>query len=200
MSAIEESQEDTAEYSISSSTTGTMESQRPRAGNIHFYCFENNYQGHHFLLIKYSDLFYICRKWPWLGTFICSIFSHKCYSWSWSSQLPSSVWPSGWHCSCYCRARCKYSGPCGSFQYTNETVLTETWFQVLILWIVGALLILAHCAEKAGALTLQDVLQAACGQTGLITCSIVVALYCFGTCVTFLIIIGDQSDRGNSSV
>lgn len=58
------------------------------------------------------------------------------------------------------------------------------------------MLILAHCADKAGALTLQDVLQAACGKTGLISCSVLVALYCFGTCVTFLIIIGDQFDRG----
>ncbi|XP_026277621.1 putative sodium-coupled neutral amino acid transporter 7 [Frankliniella occidentalis] len=75
-------------------------------------------------------------------------------------------------------------------------ILTALTVQaVLIVWIVGALLILAHCADKAGALTIQDVLQAACGKTGLITCSILVALYCFGTCVTFLIIIGDQFDR-----
>ncbi|KAJ1523832.1 hypothetical protein ONE63_010390 [Megalurothrips usitatus] len=66
---------------------------------------------------------------------------------------------------------------------------------VLLFWIVGGLLILAHCSDKAGALTLQDVLQAACGKTGLIVCSITIALYCFGTCVTFLIIIGDQFDR-----
>ncbi|KAK3927420.1 Putative sodium-coupled neutral amino acid transporter 7 [Frankliniella fusca] len=82
-----------------------------------------------------------------------------------------------------------------AFDQAGGILAALTVQAVLIVWIVGALLILAHCADKAGALTIQDVLQAACGKTGLITCSILVALYCFGTCVTFLIIIGDQFDR-----
>ncbi|KAK7871033.1 hypothetical protein R5R35_014096 [Gryllus longicercus] len=71
---------------------------------------------------------------------------------------------------------------------------------VLLVWIVGALLILAKCAEDVGATNLQEVLAALSGNTGLIACSVVVALYCFGTCVTFLIIIGDQFDRVLSSL
>ncbi|XP_067001609.2 sodium-coupled neutral amino acid transporter 7 [Anabrus simplex] len=39
-----------------------------------------------------------------------------------------------------------------------------------------------------------------CGRAGLVACSITVALYCFGTCITFLIIIGDQFDRVLASV
>ncbi|XP_069700262.1 sodium-coupled neutral amino acid transporter 7-like isoform X3 [Periplaneta americana] len=71
---------------------------------------------------------------------------------------------------------------------------------VLLFWIVGALLILAHCADATCARTLQDALEGLYGRPGLIACSVAVALYCFGTCVTFLIIIGDQFDRVLSSV
>jgi sodium-coupled neutral amino acid transporter 7/8 len=62
---------------------------------------------------------------------------------------------------------------------------------------MGGLLILAHCSDQTGARTLQDVMEGIYGRPGLIACSSAVALYCFGTCVTFLIIIGDQFDRGN---
>lgn len=65
---------------------------------------------------------------------------------------------------------------------------------------MGALLILAHCSDQTGARTLQDVLEGVCGRPGLIACSSAVALYCFGTCITFLIIIGDQFDRGACSI
>ena len=67
------------------------------------------------------------------------------------------------------------------------------------MWILGSLLILAHCSDETSARTLQDALEGVCGRPGLVICSTAVALYCFGTCVTFLIIIGDQFDRGNES-
>jgi len=69
-------------------------------------------------------------------------------------------------------------------------------FQILLAWIVAALVILAHCAGEIKATTLTDVLHTACGKPGRVACSLTTALYCFGTCVTFLIIIGDQFDRG----
>ena len=72
--------------------------------------------------------------------------------------------------------------------------------QVLLVWIVGALLILAHCADQTGATTLQEVLEGVYGRLGLYACSAVVALYCLGCCITFLIIIGDQFDRGTRSM
>lgn len=139
MNSIEESEEDNTKCSISS---GTMESQRPRAGN-------DPGSG------RLSAIFLVINAALGAGLL----------------NFPQA------------------------FDQAGGIVTAITVQGVLILWIVGALLILAHCADKAGALTLQDVLQAACGQTGLITCSILVALYCFGTCVTFLIIIGDQFDR-----
>jgi amino acid permease len=64
---------------------------------------------------------------------------------------------------------------------------------------MGSLLILAYCSDQTGARTLQDVLEGVYGRPGLIVCSTAVALYCFGTCITFLIIIGDQFDRGNEN-
>lgn len=69
-------------------------------------------------------------------------------------------------------------------------------FQVLLVCIGCGLLILAHSSFQVKAVTLQDTLQGVCGSATSIICSILVALYCFGTCITFLIIIGDQFDRG----
>ncbi len=43
--------------------------------------------------------------------------------------------------------------------------------------------------------TLQDALESACGPWGRRLTSLCVAVYCFGTTITFLIIIGDQFDR-----
>ncbi|XP_049860474.1 putative sodium-coupled neutral amino acid transporter 7 [Schistocerca gregaria] len=71
---------------------------------------------------------------------------------------------------------------------------------VLLVWILGALVTLAHCSDETGARTLQDILEGLCGTPGLIACCLCVALYCFGTCLTFLVIIGDQFDRVFSSL
>lgn len=80
-------------------------------------------------------------------------------------------------------------------------ILTAVCVQaVLLVWILGALLILAHCSDQTGASTLQDVLEGVCGRKGLVACALCIALYCFGTCVTFQIIIGDQFDRVLSSL
>nr|CAD7440196.1 unnamed protein product [Timema bartmani] len=80
-------------------------------------------------------------------------------------------------------------------------IITALSVQALLLfWIVAALIILAYCSDQAGATTLQEVLEWAWGRKGLWTGSLAVALYCFGTCITFLIIIGDQYDRILSSL
>ncbi|CAG0915152.1 unnamed protein product, partial [Notodromas monacha] len=71
--------------------------------------------------------------------------------------------------------------------------------QVGLLFFIGAsLLILAWCSDCGGFVsTYQDVMRI-CGIHWQRAASICVILYCYGTCVTFLIIIGDQSDRGLS--
>jgi len=48
--------------------------------------------------------------------------------------------------------------------------------------------------------TLQDIMGTVAGRTGTLVTSIIVAVYTFGTCITFLIIIGDQFDRAFASI
>ncbi|XP_037070828.1 putative sodium-coupled neutral amino acid transporter 7 [Pollicipes pollicipes] len=71
---------------------------------------------------------------------------------------------------------------------------------LLLVFIVAALLVLAECADHSASATYQDTVHGLLGTGGLWACSGVVALYCYGTCVTFLIVIRDQSDVVFSSL
>jgi len=66
---------------------------------------------------------------------------------------------------------------------------------VLVCCVCFGLLVLAHSSWHVHAATLHDTVAGTCGSKGSLVCSLLIALYCFGTCVTFLIIIGDQFDR-----
>ncbi|XP_064467041.1 sodium-coupled neutral amino acid transporter 7-like [Ornithodoros turicata] len=66
---------------------------------------------------------------------------------------------------------------------------------VVLIFVVVALLVLARCAETYKCSTYQEVVQHTCGMHFQRICSIAIALYCYGTCITFLVIIGDFSDR-----
>lgn len=66
---------------------------------------------------------------------------------------------------------------------------------VLGVFIIGSMLILIYCAQRHNNATYQDVVFSLCGKNARILCSVTVALYAFGTCVTFFIIIGDQLDK-----
>ena len=63
---------------------------------------------------------------------------------------------------------------------------------VLLVFIMTALIILAVTSDIKQSLTLQDVMDTVAGRVGRLTTSLIVAIYTFGTCITFLIIIGDQ--------
>ena len=63
---------------------------------------------------------------------------------------------------------------------------------VLLVFIMAALIILASTSDIKQSVTLQDVMFTVAGRAGRLTTSIIVAVYTFGTCITFLIIIGDQ--------
>jgi sodium-coupled neutral amino acid transporter 7/8 len=63
-----------------------------------------------------------------------------------------------------------------------------------------ALYVLAATSDLKGSVTLQETMQTAAGPWGGRLTSAVVAVYCFGTCITFLIIIGDQFDRAFASL
>ncbi|CAI9716143.1 Hypothetical predicted protein [Octopus vulgaris] len=62
----------------------------------------------------------------------------------------------------------------------------------LMIFVVAALLILVYCSDKNQSTNYQEVVFYLCGHQGLLWCSIAITLYCYGTCITFLIIIGDQ--------
>jgi len=66
---------------------------------------------------------------------------------------------------------------------------------VLLVFIMAALIILASASNLKNSATLQDVMHSVSGDWGRRITSFIVAIYCFGTCITFLVIIGDQFDR-----
>ncbi|XP_022238391.1 putative sodium-coupled neutral amino acid transporter 7 [Limulus polyphemus] len=66
---------------------------------------------------------------------------------------------------------------------------------VLIAFVVGALVILAYCSDRNNSSTYQEVVLAVCGKKVQQLCAVTVILYCYGTCITFIIIIGDQFER-----
>lgn len=70
--------------------------------------------------------------------------------------------------------------------------------QVLAVFIFISMIVLVYCAQVHSSASYQDVVLACCGRATHKLCSLVVALYSFGTCITFLIIIGDQLDKCKS--
>lgn len=63
---------------------------------------------------------------------------------------------------------------------------------VLMIFIVSSILILVYCSDIEGSNNYQEVVYSMCGNSGLLLCSLAITLYCFGTCITFMVIIGDQ--------
>ncbi|KYN29014.1 PREDICTED: putative sodium-coupled neutral amino acid transporter 7 [Trachymyrmex cornetzi] len=66
---------------------------------------------------------------------------------------------------------------------------------VLLVFITATLVILASCSNGTSTDTMQDTFAGLCGSKSLAFCGICVAVYSFGCCLTFLIIVGDQFDR-----
>ncbi|KAI4488690.1 hypothetical protein M0802_011398 [Mischocyttarus mexicanus] len=64
-----------------------------------------------------------------------------------------------------------------------------------LIFITAALIVLANCSDFTDSNTIQDTLATLCGPKSLYICALCVAIYSFGCCLTFLIIIGDQLDR-----
>ncbi|WAR11527.1 S38A7-like protein [Mya arenaria] len=63
---------------------------------------------------------------------------------------------------------------------------------VFLIFIIAAIMILAYCSDIKGATTYQDVVLSVCGKNAQRASAMFLTVYCFGTCITFLIIIGDQ--------
>jgi len=76
-------------------------------------------------------------------------------------------------------------------------ILVQT---VLLFFIMSALIILAKTSNINKSCTLQKVMFTAAGVWGRRATSVIITVYCLGTCITFLIIIGDHFDRAFTSL
>lgn len=74
----------------------------------------------------------------------------------------------------------------------GTSVVVQFGFLILI---TAALVILASSSNSTGTDTMQDTFAGLCGSKSLAFCGVCVAVYSFGCCLTFLIIVGDQFDR-----
>uniref|UniRef100_A0A8C5I5X4 Sodium-coupled neutral amino acid transporter 7 n=1 Tax=Gouania willdenowi TaxID=441366 RepID=A0A8C5I5X4_GOUWI len=67
----------------------------------------------------------------------------------------------------------------------------------MLIFIISGLVILGYCSLVCNESTYQDVVRATCGRVTGILCEVAIAIYTFGTCIAFFIVIGDQLDRCN---
>ncbi|XP_041930048.1 putative sodium-coupled neutral amino acid transporter 7 [Alosa sapidissima] len=66
---------------------------------------------------------------------------------------------------------------------------------IMMVFIITGLVILAYCSQVSNEGTYQEVVRAVCGRFMGVVCEVAIAVYTFGTCIAFLIIIGDQLDK-----
>ncbi|KAM3876646.1 sodium-coupled neutral amino acid transporter 7 [Diretmus argenteus] len=65
----------------------------------------------------------------------------------------------------------------------------------MLVFIISGLVILGYCSQVSNEGTYQEVVRASCGKVTGVLCEVAIAVYTFGTCIAFLIVIGDQLDR-----
>ncbi|KPP64845.1 putative sodium-coupled neutral amino acid transporter 7 [Scleropages formosus] len=65
----------------------------------------------------------------------------------------------------------------------------------MLVFIISGLVILGYCSQVSNETTYQEVVRAVCGRITGVICEVAIAIYTFGTCIAFLIIIGDQQDK-----
>jgi len=87
-----------------------------------------------------------------------------------------------------------------SFDTAGGVLVAVMVQAVLLVFIMSALVILARTSDIKKSVTLQEIMGTVAGRTGTLLTSIIVTIYTFGTCITFLIIIGDQFDRAFDSL
>ena len=82
----------------------------------------------------------------------------------------------------------------------NENFLIQHLFfhlsQSLLVFITGAFLILAYCAENHGSQNFQEIIREVLGPGAYILTQIVIMLYMYGSTVAYMILIGDQLEKG----
>lgn len=66
---------------------------------------------------------------------------------------------------------------------------------LMMVLLISTMLVLVHCADLNNDNTYHDVLLSMCGRRAQQCAALSILLTCYGICITFLIIIGDQYDR-----
>lgn len=79
-----------------------------------------------------------------------------------------------------------------AYQQAGGVLIAVLIQAILLVFVVCAIMILAYCSDINKSLTYQDVVESVCGKNAQRLCAFTIMTYCFGTCITFLIIIGDQ--------
>lgn len=75
-------------------------------------------------------------------------------------------------------------------------VYFAAFLQIIMMFVlICTMLILVHCADVNNDNTYHDVLLSLCGRRAQQFAAVSILLTCYGICITFLIIIGDQYDR-----
>ncbi|KAM9366106.1 sodium-coupled neutral amino acid transporter 7 [Symphorus nematophorus] len=65
----------------------------------------------------------------------------------------------------------------------------------MLIFIISGLVILGYCSQVSNESTYQEVVRATCGKVTGVLCEVAIAIYTFGTCIAFFIVIGDQLER-----
>ncbi|XP_071381275.1 sodium-coupled neutral amino acid transporter 7 [Centroberyx affinis] len=65
----------------------------------------------------------------------------------------------------------------------------------MLIFIISGLVILGYCSQVSNESSYQEVVRASCGKVTGVICEVAIAVYTFGTCIAFFIVIGDQLDR-----
>ncbi|XP_041376030.1 putative sodium-coupled neutral amino acid transporter 7 [Gigantopelta aegis] len=79
-----------------------------------------------------------------------------------------------------------------AYDLAGGVVVAVTIQTIFLVFIVAAIMILAYCSDIKQSTTYQDVVYSVCGKWAHTASAVTLLIYCYGTCITFLIIIGDQ--------
>ena len=77
------------------------------------------------------------------------------------------------------------------FPLTGGVVSALSVQVVLLAFACSTLVILAYCADSHKSSTYQDVIKSCLGSKFHVLSSLCIAIYCYGCCITFLIVIGE---------
>ncbi|CAL8383237.1 unnamed protein product [Arctogadus glacialis] len=62
----------------------------------------------------------------------------------------------------------------------------------MLIFIISGLVVLGYCSQVSNEATYQEVVRVSCGKVSGVVCELSIAVYTFGTCIAFFIVIGDQ--------